>query len=285
MTLAQARAQGITPKKGGTLNTILTPEPPILVLGVNWQGPTQIAASKIYQGLLTYTEDLKPQPNLAKSWTISDDKLVYTFHLQENVKWHDGQPFTADDVIFSIMKWHTELTPRSKPIFGNIKQAKALDPHTVELTLAQAFEPFILMFDTLAANMVPKHIYEGTEFRTNPANQKPIGTGPFQFVEWQRGSFIHLKRFEGYWKPGQPYLDEIIYKIIPDSQSRALALADRPGAADAGQRHRAVRRAAVSRHVQSGGRIQRLGVQFPAFLDRDQPSGSSRSTTSGCARR
>ena len=80
------------------------------------------------------------------------------------------------------------------------------------------------MFDVSASAIVPKHIYDGTDYRNNPANQHPIGTGPFQFVEWQRGNFIRMKRFDDYWKPGEPYLDEIIYRIIPDSQSRALAL-------------------------------------------------------------
>lgn len=222
--LAYAQAPKPTPKKGGTLTTILTPEPPVLVLGVNNQGPTQLAASKLFQGLCQYSFTLQPLPQLAKSWTISDDKLTYTFKLQENVKFHDGHPMTADDVIFSIMKFHTELSPRAKPIFANIKEATAPDPLTVVLKLERPFEPFMLMFDATACAIVPKHIYDGTDYRTNPQNQKPIGTGPFQFVEWQRGNFIRMKRFDQYWAAGQPYLDEIIYRIIPDSQSRALAL-------------------------------------------------------------
>jgi peptide/nickel transport system substrate-binding protein len=217
-------APGGTPKRGGILNTILTPEPPILVLGVNNQGPTQIAASKIFQGLLEYSFKLEPMPCLAKSWTISDDKKTYTFKLQENVKFHDGHPMTADDVIFSIMKFQTELSPRARPIFANIKEATAPDPLTVVLTLERPFEPLIAMFDATACAIVPKHIYDGTDYRTNPANQHPIGTGPFQFAEWQRGNFIRMKRFDDYWTKDQPYLDEIIYRIIPDSQSRALAL-------------------------------------------------------------
>ncbi|MFN7000471.1 MAG: ABC transporter substrate-binding protein, partial [Elioraea tepidiphila] len=84
--------------------------------------------------------------------------------------------------------------------------------------------PFLLMFDVTACAIAPSHIYKGTDFRNNPANARPIGTGPFQFVEWQRGNFIRMRRFDDYWKPGQPYLDEIIYRIIPDSQSRRLAL-------------------------------------------------------------
>ncbi|MEJ1978522.1 MAG: ABC transporter substrate-binding protein [Acetobacteraceae bacterium] len=224
MTLAQAHAQGIAPKRGGTLTSLLTPEPAILVPGVNNQAPTLICSSKIFQGLLDYSFKLEPQPLLAKSWSLSDDKKTYTFHLQENVKFHDGTPFTADDVIFSIMKFHMDLAPRARGVFQKITQATAPDPHTVVFTLDTPFEPFLLMFHATAAAIVPKHVYEGTDYRNNPANQKPIGTGAFEFVEWQRGNFIRLKRFDGYWKPGQPYLDEIVYRIVPDSQSRALAL-------------------------------------------------------------
>jgi peptide/nickel transport system substrate-binding protein len=224
MTLEQARAQGITPKKGGTLNALLTPEPPVLIMGVNNQGPTLMAASKIFQGLIKYSPKLEPLPELAKSWELSDDKKTYTFHLQPGVTFHDGKPFTADDVIFSIMKFHMDLAPRARGVFLKIKEATAPDPLTVKLTLDTPFEPFLLMFDSTTCCMIPKHLYEGTDYRNAPANQHPIGTGPFQFVEWQRGSFIRMKRYDGYWKKGQPYLDEMIYRIVPDSQSRGIAL-------------------------------------------------------------
>jgi peptide/nickel transport system substrate-binding protein len=224
MTSAQARAQGAAPKRGGTLNTVLAPEPPILILGVNNQGPTLICGSKIYQGLFNFSPTLAPVPELAKSYELSDDKKTYTFHLQENVKWHDGEAFTADDVIFSVMKFHMEVAPRARGVFAKIKEATAPDPLTVKFTLDSPFEPFLLMFDVTSACMVPKHIYDGTDYRNNPHNQTPIGTGPFKFAEWQRGQFIRLVQFDGYWKPGQPYLDEIIYRIVPDSQSRSLAL-------------------------------------------------------------
>ena len=224
MTLDHARAQGVTPKKGGTLNALLTPEPPVLVMGVNNQGPTLMAAAKIFQGLFKYSQSLEPLPELCKSWSLSDDKKTYTFNLQQGVTFHDGKPFTSDDVIFSIMKFHTELSPRARAVFKSITEATAPDAHTVKITLEQPFEPFLLMFDATTCCMVPKHLYEGTDFRNAPANQKPTGTGPFMFSDWQRGSFIRLKRYDGYWKPGQPYLDEIIYRIVPDSQSRGIAL-------------------------------------------------------------
>jgi peptide/nickel transport system substrate-binding protein len=219
-----ARAQTTAPKKGGVLTSLLTPEPPILILGVNNQGPTQIVATKIYEGLLEFSFKLEPMPRLAKSWTLSDDRKTYTFHLQQNVKWHDGAPFSSHDVVFSIMQFQMKLSPRARGVFSKIKAADAPDANTVTLTLDAPFEPFLLMFDVSTVPIMPAHIYEGTDYVNNPANQKPIGTGPFQFAEWQRGNFIRLTKFPDYWKPGQPYLDGITYRIVPDSQSRALAL-------------------------------------------------------------
>lgn len=224
MTLAQARAQGVTPRRGGTLTTMLTPEPPVVQIGVNNQGPTLVIGAKMFQGLLTFSPTLEPIPVLAKSWTISPDGREYTFRLQENVKFHDGRPMTADDVIFSITKFHTEVAPRARAIFALIDSAEAPDPHTVVLKLKQAFEPFLLMFDNSACAIVPKHLFDGQDYRTAPAVQRPVGTGPFRFAEWQRGNFIRLDRFDDYWKPNQPYLDSIIYRVVPDSQSRRLAI-------------------------------------------------------------
>ena len=224
MTAGEAEAQGITPKRGGTLTSLLSPEPPILVLGINGQGPTLIAASKIYQGLITFSPKLEPLPVLAKSWEISADQKTYTFHLQSGVTFHDGHPFTADDVIFSVMEFLMTLSSRARSVFSQIDKAEAPDPLTVVFTLKQAYPPFMLIFPVTGCPIVPKHIYAGTDYRNNPRNATPIGTGPFKFGEWQRGNFIRLVRNEQYWKPGQPYLDEIIYRFVPDSQGRELAL-------------------------------------------------------------
>jgi len=224
MRVSDAIAQGIAPRRGGTLTSLLTPEPPILQIGVNNQGPTLIAASKMFQGLVKFSPTLEPLPELAQSWTISPDGKVYTFKLQPNVKFHDGSPMTAEDVIFSITKFHFELSPRVRAIFSTIESATAPDPLTVVFTLKQAFEPFLLAFDATASAIVPKAAFDGKDFRTAPAVQHPIGTGPFKFAEWQRGNFIRLERFDDYWKPNQPYLDAIIYRIVPDSQSRRLAM-------------------------------------------------------------
>jgi peptide/nickel transport system substrate-binding protein len=218
-------ADAQSPKRGGTLRSIVNPEPPGLILGLNQLLPTQLVACKIYQSLLRYSFDLQPLPSLAKSWTISPDGLVYTFNLQPNATWHDGEAFTADDVVFTTTKFLPETHARWRAMFERCAEIKALDPHAVQFTLKQPFGAFISAFIHSGCPMTPKHIYDGKgDFRANPANATPIGTGPFKLAEWRKGSFIHLVRHDGYWKPGQPYLDEIFYNVVPDSAQRVAAL-------------------------------------------------------------
>ena len=220
--LGITRAAGQT--KGGTLNTIIQPEPPILVTAFNQQQPTLTLGGKIYESLLKYGADLKPMPGMAQSWEISPDGLTYTFKLFPGITFHDGKPMTSEDVVFSCMKVLTETHPRARQNFARVASAEAPDPLTVVFKLKQPFAPFLGCFDCTSAPIVPKHIYEGTEFRKNPMNDKAIGTGPFKLKEWVRGSHVHLVRHDGYYRKDEPYLDEIIYRIIPDGASRALAL-------------------------------------------------------------
>ncbi|MFB9267965.1 ABC transporter substrate-binding protein [Bradyrhizobium erythrophlei] len=224
MTLDEARAQSIVPKRGGTLTSLLTPEPVILMIGVNATGPTLVVASKMFQSLFTYTDTLDFKPVLARSWEISDDKRVYKFNLQKGVKFHDGTPMTSEDVAFSAMKFMRALSLRSRVVFEPIEKVETLDEHTAVFTLKEPLAAFMMGIGGTALPIVPKHLNDVADYRNNPNNAKPIGTGPFKFAEWSRGSFIRLTRHDEYWKPGQPYLDEIIYRIVPDSQSRALAL-------------------------------------------------------------
>ncbi|HLR13920.1 MAG TPA: ABC transporter substrate-binding protein, partial [Burkholderiaceae bacterium] len=178
ISLALATHAAQAQERGGTLKTIIQPEPPILVTAMNQQAPTQYVAGKIYESLLTYNHDLEPQPGLAKSWEISDDGLTYTFHLNEGVKWHDGEPFTADDVVFSMNDMLPEVHGRARVILDKyLDKAEKVDDHTVTMTLKEPFPAFIIMFEPGFAPMMPKHVYEGTEYLKNPANQDPIGTG------------------------------------------------------------------------------------------------------------
>jgi peptide/nickel transport system substrate-binding protein len=200
--LGLTRAVGQT--KGGTLNTIIQPEPPILVTALNQQQPTLTLGGKIYESLLRYSPELKPMPGLAESWTVSPDGLVYTFKLFPKITFHDGHPLTSEDVVFSVMKVLTETHARARGTFLRIEKAESPDPLTVVFTLKAPFAPFLNSFDCTTAPVLPKHIYDGTE--------------------WVKGSHIHLVKHDGYYRAGEPHLDEIIYRVIPDAASRSVAL-------------------------------------------------------------
>ncbi|TNC13005.1 ABC transporter substrate-binding protein [Methylobacterium terricola] len=211
------------PVAGGRANLIVQPEPPSLMLGLVTNAPTQLVSGKIYEGLLRYDEKLKPLPSLAKSWDISPDGLRYTFHLHEGVTWHDGRPFTAADVLFTAKDFLMKTQPRHRNTMTRVADISAPDDHTVVFTLKEPFEPFIRSFTFAVMPMLPKHIYEGTDYGTNPANDKPIGTGPFKFESWRKGSSIHLVKNERYYLLDKPYLQDIYFHIIPDGASRAVA--------------------------------------------------------------
>ncbi|EIM77487.1 ABC transporter substrate-binding protein [Nitratireductor aquibiodomus RA22] len=211
------------PVSGGRANVVIQPEPPSLMMGLVQNGPTQMVAGQIYEGLLRYDEKLQPMPQLAKSWEVSEDGLTYTFKLHDNVKWHDGEPFTSADVVFSADVFLRETHARLRTSLEHVDSITAPDDTTVVFKLKQPFGPFLGIFEAGTMPMVPKHIYEGTDYKNNPANNTPIGTGPFKFTEWVKGSHILLTKFEDYYEEGKPYLDEIYWHVIPDAASRAVA--------------------------------------------------------------
>jgi peptide/nickel transport system substrate-binding protein len=216
-----ATAQAQT--SGGRLNVVIQPEPPGLMLGIVQNGPTQMVAGNIYESLLRYDTELNPMPSLAESWEVSEDGLTYTFDLKEGVTWHDGEPFTAEDVVFSVDEFLRETHPRLRVSLEHVASVTAPDDHTVVFQLKNPFGPFLGIFEVGTMPMIPKHIYEGTDYQNNPMNNTPIGTGPFKFEEWERGSYIHLVKNEDYHVEGQPYIDEIYWQVIPDAASRAVA--------------------------------------------------------------
>ena len=210
--------------RGGVLNLIAQPEPATLALGLNLQAPTIYIGGKIFQGLLTYSEKLEPRPSLARAWLVSADGLTYTFTLQDNVRWHDGRPFSAEDVVFSAGTMLREAHPRWRLIYDTyVAEVAAGADGTVQFRLKKPFSAFLYAFELSSLPILPKHVYAGTDYRTNPANLAPIGTGPFKFKAWRRGQHIHLVRNDDYWKPERPFIDEIYFRIIPDAASRAIA--------------------------------------------------------------
>jgi peptide/nickel transport system substrate-binding protein len=206
-------------RPGGTLTYILGVQPATLV-AFTTDGVRQISP-KVTEGLLTYDFDLNPRPALAVEWAISKDGLTYTFGLRRGVKWHDGRDFTSADVAFSL-RLLKEIHPRGRITFAAIDRIDTPDEYTAVVRLSQP-APFLI--SALAAQespIVPRHIYEGTKAESNPANAAPVGTGPFRFKEWVRGSHIILERNPDYWDTGKPFIDAIVFRFIPDSGARAI---------------------------------------------------------------
>ena len=207
----------------GVINAVVQPEPPGLMLGLTQNGPTQLVAGNIYEGLVRYDEKLEPQPLLATSWTANAEGTVFTFKLKPGVTWHDGKPFTADDVVFTADVFLRKTHARMRANLMAVESIKALDPLTVEFKLNYPFGPFMGIFEVGSMPMVPKHIYEGTDFAANPANATPIGTGPLKFKEWVKGSYIQLVANDSYHVKGVPTVDSVYFHVIPDAASRAAA--------------------------------------------------------------
>lgn len=219
LPLSSALAQ---PKRGGTLNLLVEPEPPALSTIAHTAGPSTKVSGKVLEGLLTYDHDLTPKPQLATEWAISEDGLRYSFKLREGVLWHDGKPFTSADVAASIAilkQYH----PRGRGTFANVVTVETPDPLTAVIVLSKPAPYLISAFAASESPIVPKHLYESTDPSTNPKTNAPVGTGPYIFKEWVRGSHIVYERNPNYWDKPKPYIDRLVVKFIPDAAARAVA--------------------------------------------------------------
>ncbi|HEX3574999.1 MAG TPA: ABC transporter substrate-binding protein [Rhodopila sp.] len=220
---AEARA-ATEPKRGGTMVMIVHPEPSTLAHYSVSAGNIPPIATQVYEGLVTYDWDLNPQPNLAKSWEIAPDGKTITFRLQDGVTFHNGQKFTSADVQYSFMEILKKYHPTAPVVLAELTAVETPDPLTAILHLANP-APYIMK--ALAGRDLPimcKSVFEGTDVLNNPTANKPIGTGPFKFGQWERGEYVRLDRNDKYWKPGLPYLNRIVARFIPDAATRSAAM-------------------------------------------------------------
>lgn len=214
------------PKRGGTLIMAAEGEPVILAPHLSNDTATSMIVSMIFSPLVSLNADLQPEPELARSWTVSPDGLSYKFELDPAARWHDGRPVTADDAEYTFNEIIGKLHPRASSWWPNVASAKATGPHSFEMTLKEPSPAFITILASAFSNgtfVMPRHVYAGTDPKTNPMNRTPVGSGPFRFVEWRRGEHVELARAPAYHKPGRPYLDRVVAQILPDSAARFLA--------------------------------------------------------------
>lgn len=175
----------------------------------------------LFRGLMRHDKDCVPQKDIAKDVEISSDKLTYTFTLRDDVKFHDGEPLTADDVVFTIKSiMDPKVNSGRATEFQEVADIEKIDDHKVKITLKQEFPPLL---DKLTVGIVPEHILAGQDMNEADFNHNPIGAGPYKFVSWTTGESLTMSRFDDYYDT-EPKIENVIFKFLPDYNTRAMQL-------------------------------------------------------------
>ncbi|MFB6394118.1 ABC transporter substrate-binding protein [Polymorphospora lycopeni] len=202
-----------------------------IVIGAAWEpenlnpilGYAPNGASKIFDGLLDRDADLTLRPALAATLpTVSADGLTWTVDLRPGMQFSDGSPVTAEDVVFT---YRSVVAPESQsPIaaeFEALETVRAVDTDTVEFRLSFAYQPWA---QRMALGIVPRHALAGQDIATAEFNRKPIGTGPYQLVEWRAGERMTLRANRDYYR-GAPEVTDVTVIFATDDNVRAQRMA------------------------------------------------------------
>lgn len=177
--------------------------------------------SLIFSGLTSHNENNEVVADLAKSWDFNEETNEYTFHLREDVLWQDGEPFTAEDVKFTLETIRNpENASEIASNYEDIEEIQISDENTIVLKLS---DKNVAMLDYMTVGILPKHLLEGKDITTDEFNQNPIGTGPYRLTKWEVGQYIELEKSENYYGQ-EPKIKTVIFKIVPDEKVRAMQL-------------------------------------------------------------
>ncbi|MCL5024088.1 MAG: peptide-binding protein [Nitrospirae bacterium] len=197
-------------------------EPTVLIPMLAGDSASHQVAGLIFNGLVKYDTDLSIIGDLAESWKISKDGLVITFHLKKGVKWTDGVEFTSDDVMFGYKTIINEKTPTAyAEDYLQVKKAEAPDKYTFRVTYGKPFAPALSTWGDLV--VLPKHLLEGKDITKGSFGRGPVGMGPYILKNWIPGQELKLASNHEYFE-GRPYIDQYIYRIIPDPATMFLEL-------------------------------------------------------------
>lgn len=204
---------------GGELVVALATEPNSIFLPNAAERNAINVSTQIYEGPLWIDDDNELVGALATDWEVSDDGTVWTFNLREGVKFHNGETMDADDWVASWQAASDEANVYAY-VYSKVQSVDVIDDLTVSMTLP---EPDALFARELAEwAILPASQYEAEGLEGIESH--PIGTGPFQFVSWDRGDRIVLEAFEDYWDEGLPKVDGLVFRPIPDSSTRLAAV-------------------------------------------------------------
>ncbi len=216
-----AEGAAAAPAYGDTFIMGSIGEPSNLIPALSSDSASSDINGLVYNGLLRYDKEYRLEPVLAESWEISPDSLSITFHLRKDVTWHDGAPFTSADVLFTYRMMTDPETPTAYgEDFRQVSKAEAPDPHTFKVRYDKPFAPGLLSW---GFPIHPRHLLEGEDIARSPLSRHPVGTGPYRFVKWVAGQEIVLEANADYFE-GKPYLQRILYRIIPDQSTMFLEL-------------------------------------------------------------
>jgi peptide/nickel transport system substrate-binding protein len=225
--LQPTAAQTSGPRYGGTLRLGMQTDPVGLDPHLSSATATRNMMEHVYDTLIFYSAEGRFRPGLAESWTTSTDGLAWTFRLRRNAKFHNGRPFVAEDVVYTINRIKDPKTrsPRAGD-FADVDSVTAADPYTVVFKLKKPFAPLIAkLSNSLSAAIVPKEVVE----KDGDMNTNPVGTGPFRFVGYTPQQRLILVRSGDYWEADAsgrrlPYLDRLEFVFFPDAVARSTAL-------------------------------------------------------------
>lgn len=220
-----AFAQPPMPKADGTAVVAVSGDPGHLNPAISTAGPLHAVADSMFNGLVALDRKGNPRPDLAATWHIAPDATTVTFRLVDGARWHDGQPVTAADVKFSFEKVLFRFHARTRAgLAPAVEAVEAPDPQTVVFRLRRPHPALLRQLDVTEAPILPRHIYAGDDPMRNPANLKPVGSGPFRFESYRKDDQVVLVRNPDYFKPGLPHLDRLVFRIIPDANTQIHAL-------------------------------------------------------------
>jgi peptide/nickel transport system substrate-binding protein len=220
-------AEQSKPQYGGTIIVGTESEPTTLNPYINNGSETITLGNHVYEKLVECDLAFNVIPAFAESWQVSGDGLTYTFKVAKGEKWSDGVSATSKDIAWSFMEAARIYHPRLSAVLSSTLEAvDTPDDQTAVLRLKTPFAPLLNILASGGAPVIlPQHLYQGQDFKTNPANLKPVGTGPYTLDNWVKGSYISLVKNPNYHVKGaEPFLDKVIFQFLPDVNSRWLAL-------------------------------------------------------------
>jgi peptide/nickel transport system substrate-binding protein len=224
--VTDGKAGANTPAYGDTLIEASIGNVSSLIPNLTSDQASRDVGSFMYNGLVTLGRDLEIVPELAKSWAFSKDCRTLDFKLHDNVRWHDGAPFSADDVVFT---WETTMDPKTpspyRSDFQDVERVEALDTSTVRVTYKRPYAKALLSW---GVSILPRHLLDrfvkAGKLKEAPQNwSSPVGTGPYRFKEMKSGEKVVVVANQDYFK-GRPNISRIVYRIIPSQATIFLEL-------------------------------------------------------------